>query len=155
MDAEEARARFCGCRVARLATADAAGRPHLVPCTFAVAGDLIYTAVDHKPKTTRDLRRLRNIRQNPRVALLVDHYEEDWDRLWWVRADGRARILDDLGAPVDQVRRAAILLLARRYEQYRGRPPEGPVIEIVVERWSGWASSSRGPSRGSSRRREV
>jgi len=141
MDAEEARARFCGGRVARLATTDAAGRPHLVPCTFAVAGDLIYTAVDHKPKTTRDLRRLRHIRQNPRVALLVDHYEEDWDRLWWVRADGRARILDDLGAPVDQVRRAAILLLARRYEQYRARPPEGPVIEIVVERWSGWAAS--------------
>lgn len=143
MDAEEARARFSGCRVARLATADAAGRPHLVPCTFAVAGDLIYTAVDHKPKRTRDLRRLRHIRENPHVSLLADHYEEDWDRLWWVRADGRARILDDEpGESADQVRRAALVLLARRYEQYRDRPPEGPVIEIAVERWSGWAASA-------------
>lgn len=144
MDAAQARARFCGGRVARLATADETGRPRVVPCTFAVAGDLIYTAVDHKPKTTRELRRLRDIRRNPRVSLLVDHYEEDWDRLWWVRADGRARILDDLGAPADQVRRAAILLLARRYEQYRTRPPEGPVIEVAVERWSGWSAASRG-----------
>ncbi|GGM73099.1 PPOX class F420-dependent oxidoreductase [Thermopolyspora flexuosa] len=142
MDADEARARFSGSRVAHLATADAMGRPHLVPCTFAVAGDLIYTAVDHKPKTTRHLRRLRNIRENPQVSLLADHYEEDWDRLWWVRADGRARILDDeAGEDADQVRRAALALLARRYEQYRDRPPEGPVIEIAVARWSGWVAS--------------
>ncbi|MEV5410896.1 TIGR03668 family PPOX class F420-dependent oxidoreductase [Thermopolyspora sp. NPDC052614] len=158
MEAAQARARLSGCRVARLATADASGRPHLVAITFAVAGDLIYTAVDHKPKTTRDLRRLRNIRENPRVSVLADHYEEDWDRLWWVRADGRARILGDptecpgghagedggpgdVGESVEDMRRAAILLLVRRYDQYRVRPPDGPVIAIAVDRWSGWTAS--------------
>ncbi len=141
MEAAQARARLFDCRVARLATADAAGRPHLVAVTFAMAGDLIYTAVDHKPKTTRDLRRLRNIRENPQVSVLADHYEEDWGRLWWVRADGRARVLDDAGEPAEEMRRAAVLLLVRRYDQYRARPPEGPVIAIAVERWSGWTSS--------------
>jgi PPOX class probable F420-dependent enzyme len=145
MEAAQARLRLSGCRVARLATADAAGRPHVVPVTFAVAGELIYTAVDHKPKRTRDLRRLRNVRENPRASLLADHYEEDWARLWWARADGRARVLDDEGEAAEHIRRAAILLLTRRYEQYRGRPPQGPVIEIAVERWSGWAASPGTP----------
>src|SRR5690348_8190323 len=92
--AEEARRRFAGQRVARLATADPAGRPHLVPVVFAVLGPTIYTAVDAKPKRHTALRRLANVAANPRVALLADHYEDDWDALWWVRADGTARVLD-------------------------------------------------------------
>ena len=77
-------------RVARLATVTAAGLPHIVPVTFAVHDGVIYTAVDAKPKSTRLLRRLDNIRHNPGVAVLADHYEDDWAALWWVRADGSA-----------------------------------------------------------------
>ena len=78
---DEARARLTAARVARLATAGADGQPYLVPVTFAVDDDLIYITVDHKPKTTTKLKRLRNIRENPRVALLADHYADDWDAL--------------------------------------------------------------------------
>src|SRR5262249_11778729 len=110
--------------------------PHLIPITFAVDADLIYTAVDAKPKTTTNLRRLRNIRADPRVAVLADHYEADWDRLWWARAEGLASIL---GAPADLA--APLELLAARYPQYRVNPPAGPVIAITVDRWTGWAAS--------------
>jgi PPOX class probable F420-dependent enzyme len=132
---DEARRRLGGARVARLATVGPEGRPHLVPVTFAADGDAIYIAVDHKPKTTVNLKRLRNIARDPRVAVLADHYEEDWSRLWWVRADGRAAIIGPgdaaWGRPAD--------LLAARYAQYRERRPEGPVIAIEVTRWTGWA----------------
>lgn len=122
----------------RLATADAHGRPHLVVVTFALAGDRLFTAVDQKPKTTRDLRRLRNIRENPQVAVLADHYEDDdWARLWWVRGDGTARVLDDPGE-----QEPALGLLGDRYAQYRADPPGGPVIEVVITRWTGWAASA-------------
>jgi PPOX class probable F420-dependent enzyme len=132
---DEARRRLGAARVARLATVGRPASPHLVPITFAVAGDRIYTAVDAKPKTTRDLRRLRNIRGNPRAAVLADHYDEDWSRLWWVRADGRAAVLeapDDMAGP--------IRLLAERYPQYRRSPPAGPVICVVVDHWAGWVA---------------
>jgi PPOX class probable F420-dependent enzyme len=132
---DEARRRLGAARVARLATVGGPGSPHLVPVTFAVAGDRIYTAVDAKPKTTRDLRRLRNIRENPMVAVLADHYDEDWSRLWWVRADGRASILD---APDDMA--GPIRLLAERYPQYRHSAPAGPVIRVVVDHWAAWAA---------------
>ncbi|MDR2987876.1 MAG: TIGR03668 family PPOX class F420-dependent oxidoreductase, partial [Nocardiopsaceae bacterium] len=108
--ADEARQRFGRARVARLATVSADVEPHLVPVTFAIDGDVIYTAVDAKPKSTRQLRRLANVRANPRVCLLADHYDEDWSALWWVRADGTAAIISaatDMAAPVR--------LLARRY----------------------------------------
>ena len=131
---EEARARLGAARVARLATAGGNGQPHVVPVTFAVDGDLIYTAVDHKPKTTVNLRRLRNIRENSRVAVLADHYDEDWDALWWVRVDGRANVLEN----DDRVRRQ-LDMLAERYEQYRQTQPTGPVIVIEAVRWTGWA----------------
>ncbi len=88
----EARRRFASARVARLATADAGGRPHIVPIVFAVEGDIIYSAVDHKPKRTTALRRLANMAENPFVALLVDYYDDDWSRLWWARADGTGRL---------------------------------------------------------------
>src|SRR5436305_15028654 len=92
---EEARERFRAARVARLATADAAGRPHLVPIVFAVEGDRVYSVVDAKPKRISALRRLRNVRANPAVALLVDHYDDaDWSALWWVRAEAHVRVLE-------------------------------------------------------------
>ena len=130
MDADEARRRFAAARVARLATVGADGRPHLVPCTFAVLGETIVSAVDHKPKRTTALRRLANIAANPRVSVLADHYEDDWSRLWWVRADGVARVLDT--SP------EGLRALAGRYPQYLETPPPGPFLEITVERWSAW-----------------
>lgn len=136
MTAHQARERFAGARVLRLATVDAEGEPHLVPATFAVEGDVVAIAVDHKPKRDTNLKRLRNIADNPAVTLLVDHYEDDWERLWWARADGRARVLanEDAGRLVE--------LLLYKYEQYREVRPSGPVIEIEVNRWSGWSYSS-------------
>ena len=134
--ADEARQRFAAAAVARLATVGAAGQPHLVPVTFAVDGEHIYTAVDAKPKTTANLLRLRNIAGNPQVAVLADHYEADWDRLWWVRADGTAAVLAGPGDMAGPLR-----LLAARYPQYRASPPAGPVISVRVARWSGWAAA--------------
>jgi PPOX class probable F420-dependent enzyme len=135
----EARERFAAARVARLATAGADARPHLVPVVFAVSADTIYTAVDDaKPKATMRLRRLANIAANPAVALLADHYEDDWAALWWVRADGTARVVEP-GEP-EAVR--ARDLLAARYAPYRDAPPPGPVIAVAVERWSGWSAEA-------------
>jgi PPOX class probable F420-dependent enzyme len=140
LTAQEARRRFTGAVVARLATVTEAGRPHLVPVTFAVDGDRIYSAVDAKPKTTvLGLRRLRNIRDQPQVSVLADHYADDWTTLWWARADGVAAIWEDPGQIA-----APVALLAARYPQYRDRPPGGPVIAIRVTRWSGWAASAPG-----------
>jgi PPOX class probable F420-dependent enzyme len=136
---EEARARFAAARVSRLATADAGGRPHLVPIAFAVAGDTIYSAVDGKPKRTRVLRRLANVRENPAVSLLVDHWdEEDWERLWWVRADGVGRVLD---AEEPEATRA-VGLLRERYPRQRDA---GEVLAVDVVRWSGWAADDGAP----------
>lgn len=131
---EELRGRFARANVLRLGTADAEGRPHLVPATFAVVGDAVAIAVDHKPKRHSNLKRLRNIEENPAVALLVDHFDEDWDHLWWVRADGEARVIENelAGELVDA--------LVDKYEQYRERRPAGPVIKIQVNRWSGWSA---------------
>ncbi|WP_261576322.1 TIGR03668 family PPOX class F420-dependent oxidoreductase [Frankia gtarii] len=161
----EARARFAAARVARLATVGADGQPLAVPVTFAVeavrgtggashadAGDgdggrggarvgealpaTIVTIVDHKPKSTRTgLRRLRDIRNNPLVSLLVDHYDDDWARLWWARADGRARIVE----AGDPRHAAAVAALTARYPQYQQVPPTGPAIVVAVTRWSGWS----------------
>ena len=133
MTAAEARERFAAARVARLATADAAGRPHLVPIAFVVDGDHVYSTVDAKPKRTTSLRRLANVRENPAVAMLVDHYDDaDWTVLWWVRADGRGRVLD----PDEEEARHAVELLAQRYPQQRAT---GAVLAIDIERWSGWS----------------
>ncbi len=131
MSPEDARERFASARVARLATADAGGVPHIVPLVFALDGDTIYSAVDPKPKRTTDLKRLRNVAANPRVALLADHYaDEDWDVIWWARADGTGRVLES--SP------EAVALLRERYAQYRDTPPDGPVLAVDVRRWSGW-----------------
>lgn len=133
------RARFTESPVARLGTVTPGGGPHLVPVVFAVdadpAGDqdVVYTAVDAKPKTTRRLRRLANIDANPRVSLLVDHYCDDWTRLWWVRVDGVATIHDD-GQVLEFGRR----LLRAKYPQYQSVSLDGPVIAVAVQRWSSW-----------------
>jgi PPOX class probable F420-dependent enzyme len=135
----DARARFAAAHVARLATVGAEGRPHLVPVVFAVDGDTVYSAVDDaKPKATLRLRRLANIAANPAVSLLADHYEDDWSALWWVRADGTARVIE----PAEPEAARARELLAARYEQYRAAPPPGPVIAVAVERWSGWSAAA-------------
>jgi PPOX class probable F420-dependent enzyme len=133
----EARARFATVPVARLGTADAGGRPHVVVVTFAVRGDTVYTAVDQKPKSGSNLKRLRNVAENPQVTMLADEYSDDWDKLWWVRADGRAVVLTDRRQMAEPLR-----LLANRYWQYREAPPTGPVLAVTVERWSGWASAT-------------
>jgi PPOX class probable F420-dependent enzyme len=141
LSAQDARQRFARAAVARLATVDPAGRPHIVPCTFALDPvpadrDRIYTAVDAKPKTTTELRRLGNIRSCPLVAMLADHYQDDWAALWWVRADGRATIVTEPAAMAPAIR-----LLVGRYPQYQAQPPGGPVICVQVERWTGWAAT--------------
>lgn len=124
-------------RVARLATVRDDGRVDLVPITFALDGEWLYTAVDHKPKSTTALRRLDNIRQFPEVTVLVDHYDDtDWSRLWWVRLRGMARIRTE-GHELDR----AIDALVERYPQYRQRRPEGPAVLIDITDWTGWAAS--------------
>ena len=130
MTPDEARERFAAARVARLATVTPDGAPHVVPICFAVDGDTILSAVDTKPKRTLDLKRLRNIAANPAVSVLVDFYDEDWTRVWWARADGTATVHDS--------QERAIELLSGRYPQFT---PAGRVIEIAVERWSGWSAS--------------
>ncbi|MFR9752407.1 TIGR03668 family PPOX class F420-dependent oxidoreductase [Nocardia sp. 004] len=134
LSSAEARERFGNSTVARLATVSAEARPRLVPIVFAVVGEVIYTSVDAKPKTTTALRRLADIAANPAVAVLADYYSDDWTRLWWARADGNARIAD--AAEADTAKRR----LTDRYPVYRDQPPPGPVIAIDVTRWSGWSA---------------
>jgi PPOX class probable F420-dependent enzyme len=133
MDRDEMRERVRETRVGRLATLGAEGRPHLVPICFALEGETLYSAVDEKPKRTKRLQRLENIRRRPEVSVLIDHYEEDWTRLWWVRLDGRAEVLEE-GAE----RAHALALLAAKYKQYRAERPTGPVIAVRIENWRGW-----------------
>lgn len=135
MDDPAARERVTGARVARLATIDPDGRPHLVPIVFTLDGDTLYTAVDAKRKRSGRLRRIENARERPDVTVLVDHYDDDWRRLWWVRLRGRARVLDG-GEEADR----AIQLLAEKYEQYRREPPGVPVLAVDVREWRTWTA---------------
>ncbi|HEY6421828.1 MAG TPA: TIGR03668 family PPOX class F420-dependent oxidoreductase [Pseudonocardiaceae bacterium] len=117
---------------------DAGGRPHVVPMVFALAsrrsGETVYSAVDAKPKRSTSLRRFANIAANPRVAVLVDHYEDDWHALWrWHGPDPGRRPARG---------RDAIAQLVARYPQYREQPPGGPVVAIDVARWSSWSAAS-------------
>lgn len=122
--------------MARLATTDPDGRPHLVPIVFAVDGSTLYSAVDAKPKRSRRLRRIENARARPDVTVLVDCYDEDWSRLWWVRLRGRARVLEE-GAEHDR----ALALLREKYPQYRDEPPGGPVLAVDVVEERSWSAS--------------
>lgn len=134
MDEADARRRFEAGRVGRMATVRADGTPDLVPIVYALDGDTAYSAVDPKPKTARELVRLRNIRGEPRVQVLVDEYDEDWRRLWWVRADGVARVVGS-GAEWER----AVELLRAKYPQYADmNEPFGSAIVIDVVRWTGW-----------------
>ena len=135
MDQPELRRRFATSPVARLATVRGDGHPHLVPVVFALAGDTIFTAVDAKPKTTTRLQRLVNLEYEPRCCLLVDHYEDDWSALWWVRADGEGTVVDPAASS------PGWSALAARHAQYRDQPPPGPLVAVRVTRWSGWAAS--------------
>jgi PPOX class probable F420-dependent enzyme len=135
MDESELRRRVALSPVARLATIRADGTPHVVPVCFAVDGDRIVSVVDHKPKASTALRRLDNVRAHPAVTLLVDHYDDDWARLWWVRVDGTA-IVRDAGHEHE----SAIDLLAAKYAQYRDVRPTGSVLEITAVRWIGWSA---------------
>ena len=136
MDEARCRALLAAERVARLATVRPDGGPHVVVCCYAIEGDRVWTAIDAKPKSGARLQRLENLRANPRASLLVDHYEEDWQALWWVRVDGAAAVIDD----GDEGARA-IAALTAKYEQYARSPPAGPVIALTVERVTGWSSS--------------
>ena len=148
MDPELMRRRVAEARVGRLATVTPEARPHLVPVCFVLAEDDLYWAVDQKPKASRDLARLRNLAVNALAELLVDSYEEDWTRLWWVRAACTTTVLES-GPEAERVEQLlrqaraeaerALDLLAAKYPQYRARRPAGPVVRMRVLRWSGWS----------------
>ena len=136
MDDDECRRRFARAEHAYLATVGPDGAPHIVPVVHDLTGDEIVVVVDHKPKRTQQLRRLTNIRAHPEVTFLVDHWSTDWDRLWWVRADAVAEVVDDGPRRTEGVTR-----LQRRYAQYREHEPTGPLIVARVRRWTGWAAT--------------
>jgi PPOX class probable F420-dependent enzyme len=129
----DAAAMFAESPVAMLATVGPDAAPHIVPVVFAVHGDVVYTAVDAKRKSTRRLRRLANIEANPQVSLLVDHYEDDWSQLWWVRADGEAAVHYS-----GEEMASGYALLRKKYVQYQRIALDGPVVTVDVKRWSSW-----------------
>jgi PPOX class probable F420-dependent enzyme len=122
--------------VGRLATVGADRRPHAVPICFTLRGEVAYSAIDHKPKRPGRLRRIANLQQTGRACLLVDEYAEDWSALWWVRLDCRGRLVGD---PAESA--GAVSALVGKYPQYRERPPEGPVIALDIDRWTGWSAA--------------
>ena len=126
-------AMFAESPVAMLATVGADGAPHLVPVVFAVHDDVVYTAVDAKRKSTQRLRRLANIEANPKVSMLVDHYDDDWAQLWWVRADGIAAIHYS-----GEEMATGYALLRKKYPQYQRIALDGPVVTVDVQRWASW-----------------
>jgi len=137
MDANACLALALGCKVGRLATTRPDGRADLVPVVVAFLGDAVVFAVDHKPKTTIRLQRLRNIDASPEVTLLFDHYDDDWTRLWWVRVRGRARVLDS----DDELTDMALDALQAAHPQYATARPAGPVVWIDTTEWTGWRAS--------------
>jgi len=120
-----------------MATVRPDARPHIVPIVFAVDADTIYSAVDAKPKRSPELKRLDNIRANPNVSLIVDHYDDEWEEVWWARADGTASVAEE-GPERDRARE----LLTSKYHQYRdGTELVGAAVVVRVTRWSGWTYS--------------
>ena len=137
MEDAERRRLVAAARVARLATADAGGRPHVVPIVFALVGDVLWSAVDAKPKTTPRLRRLANVEATGRASVLVDHYDDDWAALWWVRVDGSAEVL----AADDPRARDGVDALVAKYPQYQADRPAGPALAVRCERWTSWSAT--------------
>jgi PPOX class probable F420-dependent enzyme len=136
VDDDLARRLFGGAPVARMATVRPAGTPHVVPVDFALDDDTIRTAVDSKRKRTTALQRLTNLTANPAVSLVVDHYDDDWSALWWVRADGMARLHE----PGSEGAGRGVAALTAAYPQYADSPPPGRVVEVIVHRWSTWTA---------------
>ena len=134
MDEPELRRRFASRPVARLATVRPDGGPHVVPLVFVLVGDVIYSAVDAKPKRSVRLQRLANVASESRCSLLVDHYEDDWSKLWWVRADGEASIVEPAMAS------EGLSALMEQHPQYRVSAPPGPLLAVRVARWVGWSA---------------
>lgn len=136
LDPDAQRARVAAARVARLATLRADGTPRLVPMTFALVDDLVCSAVDEvKAKRSTRLARLDDVRRDPRVGVVVDHYADDWQQLWWVRIDGTAAVHTD-GA----LRRRALDAMVAKYEPYAAAPPDGAVLVVTPQRWAGWSA---------------
>jgi PPOX class probable F420-dependent enzyme len=133
VDEEILRQRVAAARVGHLATTRPDGRPHVVPCCFVLVGDTAYSAVDAKPKSTLALQRLHNLAAHPVASLIVDHYEEDWTELWWVRVDGSVRVLEP-----GPERDGALDALSAKYAQYIEAPPPGAVVALDVEAWRAW-----------------
>jgi PPOX class probable F420-dependent enzyme len=119
-------------RVARLATIRPDGSPRVVPICFALDGEMLYSAVDEKPKRTRRLARIADIERDSRVEVFIDHYDDDWTQLWWVRLRGRASI-------VERDERALELLCAK-YPQYREQPPAGPFVVVEIDEQTEWTA---------------
>ena len=137
MDRETMRGLVLPAPVGRLATVRRDGRPHVVPICFVVTDDVVYSAVDDKPKRHRRLQRISNVTATGAASLLIDEYDDDWSRLWWVRLDGQARLVDDTAEA-----ERAIRSLCDKYSQYRDQPPSGPVLALDVERWVGWSATT-------------
>jgi PPOX class probable F420-dependent enzyme len=136
MDRSSALGRLSNARSAQLATVTAAGAPHIVPIVFALDQGRVVTAVDHKPKSTTRLRRLANIEHQPRVSLLVDHYSDDWDQLWWVRVDGPATLVD----PAAPGHAAIVAPLRDKYMHYAA-VDLGTAIVITIDHVAGWSAT--------------
>ncbi|MBW3669550.1 MAG: TIGR03668 family PPOX class F420-dependent oxidoreductase [Actinobacteria bacterium] len=134
----ESRERVAAARVGCLGTVDADGNAHLVPVCFVLDGDVVYSAVDDKPKRTPHLARLANVRIHPVATVLVDHYDEDWSALWWVRVRGLARVVD-----AGEEHERAVALLRDKYPQYAAHRLEGPVLAVVVDEWRSWSAVPR------------
>ena len=143
MDPAEATRRLTASKVGSIATVRPDGSPHVVPLVFAVSqsrdGLVIYWCVDDKPKRSRELQRLVNIRAHPAVEIEVNRYDDDWTQLWWVRASGIAREVTS----IDE-RERALAALATKYAPYTAHPPSGRVVAIQVERVAGWAAGAMG-----------
>ena len=136
MNSETMRRLVSTAPVGHLATVRRDGRPHVVPICFVVTNDVVYSAVDNKPKRHRHLQRISNVAATGAASLLIDEYDDDWSRLWWVRLDGRARLVDNTAEA-----ERAIHALSDKYPQYRDQPPSGPVLAIDVQRWVGWSAT--------------
>jgi PPOX class probable F420-dependent enzyme len=122
--------------VGHLGTVNVEGQPHVVPVCFVLIGEIAYTAVDHKPKRTTQLQRIANLTATGHACLLIDHYSDDWTALWWVRLDGRGRVVDN-ESEVAQ----ALAALRAKYRQYAELAASAPVLALDVTRWSGWSAS--------------
>ncbi len=124
-----------------LSTASAEGDPHLQPVVFQIVGEAIYIAIDEKPKTTLRLRRLTNIESNPRFALLIDHYDDDWGALWWILLRGPADVL--WPSQWDESEAAtALSALRAKYPQYESMAlEERPLLKLTPERITQWSAS--------------